>query len=117
MLRFALNRGTEVQLFKRQKQPFSIFKAIMHYVRTAMNRVRWEENQQFTSLQERGSTVPKNVEQATQLFIATEQQVSLSEKDRMKRIDMVTINLGRFWAQIRIFMMGLSSKNELILIT
>ena len=88
MIRFA-NSKKAIKLLNNNKQSFGLFNAIMHYIRTAMNKVRWEENQQFTSIEKRANNVPKTAEQATQLFIATEQQVSLSEHERMKRIDSV----------------------------
>lgn len=54
---------------------FSIgfFRSLLHLMRTALNRVRWEENQQFTALEKRSSTVPKSAQEQTQLFVRTEQ--------------------------------------------
>lgn len=83
------------------RSPMSFFKTILHIVRTALNRVRWEENQQFTALEQRSSTVPKNAEQATQLFVATEKQIALSEEGRLQRIDQVHCWVGRFWVPRR----------------
>lgn len=55
----------------------------MQYIRTTLNRIRWEENREFTSLQQRQNNLPSNYEQANKLFIATEQERSLSERARM----------------------------------
>jgi hypothetical protein len=54
-------------------------------------------------MQTRQRPVPKNIEEANKLFIATQQDVSLSEKARMERIDNVIIIKCRFWVQILIF--------------
>jgi len=62
---------------------FGIGQAILHWIRTSLNRVRWEENQQFHAIERRGSTVPKSAEEAKQLFIATQKGVALTEKERM----------------------------------
>lgn len=53
------------------RAPIGFFRTLLHLLRTALNRVRWEENQQFTALEKRSSTVPKSAEEATQLFLAT----------------------------------------------
>ena len=60
MLRFIKKYHTTSTMLRKQIQPFGLFNAIMHYLRTALNRVRWEENQQFRSIEQRGSTVPKS---------------------------------------------------------
>lgn len=83
-------------LLHTSKSTFGLFNALLHFMRTALNRIRWEENQQFTALDKRASTVPKNSEQATQLFMATEQQVALSERGRLQRIDDVVNDIGRY---------------------
>ena len=41
---------------------FGLGSVIMHWLRTALNRVRWEENQQFHAIEQRGSTIPKSAE-------------------------------------------------------
>jgi hypothetical protein len=69
--------------------PFGLGSLLLHYIRTLMNRVRWEENRELRSLETRGSTVPQSTEQANKLFIATEHSISLSEEARMQRIDQV----------------------------
>lgn len=69
--------------------PFGVGKLILHYIRTVLNRIRWEENRELHSLQSRSTTLPRNTEQANKLFVATEQDLSLSEQARMQRIDRV----------------------------
>ena len=49
MLRFASQRLTP-RLTLAPSHSFSVFKALLHLIRTSLNRVRWEENQQFTEL-------------------------------------------------------------------
>jgi len=44
----------------------------MHMIRGYLNRVRWEENQEFRALDIKNSTVPRTTEQANQVFINTE---------------------------------------------
>ena len=71
------------------QQRFGLARALLHWLRTSLNRVRWEENQQFTALERRTSTVPKTAEQAAQLFMATQMTLGENEKARLQRIDQV----------------------------
>jgi hypothetical protein len=80
---------------------FALGRLLLHYVRTLMNRVRWEENREIRSLETRGGNLPRSTEQANKLFIATEQSLSLSEEARLQRIDQVCSPPRRFWAHAR----------------
>ena len=88
-------------LASQPRYSFGLGTAIVTYVRTLMNRVRWEENREFTAIQNKNTQVPKNIEQATKLFIAGQQEMSLSEKERMQRIDNVLAPAGRSWGHGR----------------
>lgn len=59
MLRIAAKR-LSTPLVYSTKHNFGLFKTLLHLMRTALNRVRWEENQQFTALEKRSSNVPQN---------------------------------------------------------
>ena len=74
---------------------FGVGKLILHYIRTVLNRIRWEENRELHSLQTRNANLPRTTEQANKLFVATEQDLSLSEQARMQRIDRVHFNKQR----------------------
>lgn len=58
-------------IINHNKYYFGLGNVILQYIRTRLNRIRWEENRQFTALQQRSSNVPKNTEEANKLFIAT----------------------------------------------
>lgn len=80
---------------------FGLGSLLLHYIRTLMNRVRWEENREMRSLETRGSTLPRSTEQANKLFVATEHAISLSEEARMQRIDQVPPTPHRSSARAR----------------
>lgn len=69
--------------------PFGLGNLLLHYIRTLMNRVRWEENRELRALETRSNNLPRSTEQANKLFVATEQSISLSEEARLQRIDQV----------------------------
>lgn len=50
------------RLIHTPRNNFGLFKALMHLVRTTLNKIRWEENQQFTALETRASNLPKSAE-------------------------------------------------------
>ena len=55
-----LKRIRTPALLLRTSYFFGLGGAILHWLRTSLNRIRWEENQQFHAIERRGSTVPKS---------------------------------------------------------
>ena len=71
MFRLA-TQGVGNKLIKSPQHSFSVFRTLMHMIRGYLNKVRWEENQEFRALDIKNSTVPRTTEQANQVFINTE---------------------------------------------
>ena len=67
------------RLHTPQRQSFSVLGKMLHAIRGYLNRIRWEDNHEFRSLDIKNSTVPRTTEQANKMFIHTEQQAALSE--------------------------------------
>lgn len=76
-------------LIRKNQYSYRLANLLIQYIRTTLNKIKWEDNRQFSAIEQRQSRVPKNTEEANKLFIATEQGLSLSEKARMERIDEV----------------------------
>lgn len=67
-----INRPLEwMGMGKTIRARFGVGKLILHYIRTVMNRIRWEENRELHSLQARNPNLPRTTEQANKLFVAT----------------------------------------------